>query len=74
MLISGGRSQMLVYAVFFHSALLIPPEHEGFGVLDLMWIVIVSDYVLKLATVLLKTVIALMPHSFMHYQNRVSIY
>ncbi|XP_045126078.1 RING finger and transmembrane domain-containing protein 2-like isoform X1 [Portunus trituberculatus] len=54
----------------FYSALLIPPEHEGFGVLDLMWIVIVSDYVLKLATVLLKTVIALMPHSFMHYQNR----
>ncbi|XP_050693480.1 RING finger and transmembrane domain-containing protein 2-like [Eriocheir sinensis] len=54
----------------FYSALLIPPEHEGFGVLDLMWIVIVSDYVLKLATVLVKTVITLMPHSFMHYQNR----
>lgn len=56
---------------FVLSALLIPPEHEGFGVLDLMWIVIVSDYVLKLATVLVKTIITLMPHSFMHYQNRV---
>lgn len=57
--------------MFLLSALLIPPEHEGFGVLDLMWIVIVSDYVLKLATVLVKTIITLMPHSFMHYQNRV---
>lgn len=57
--------------LFLLSALLIPPEHEGFGVLDLMWIVIVSDYVLKLATVLVKTIITLMPHSLMHYQNRV---
>ncbi|XP_045611183.1 RING finger and transmembrane domain-containing protein 2 isoform X2 [Procambarus clarkii] len=54
----------------FYSALLIPPDHEGYGVMDLMWIVIVSDYVLKLVTVLVKTVITLMPHSIMHYQNR----
>ena len=68
------RCLILVCAIYFLSALLIPPEHEGFGVLDLMWIVIVSDYVLKLATVLLKTVITIMPHSFMHYQNRVSFF
>ncbi|XP_042239335.1 RING finger and transmembrane domain-containing protein 2-like [Homarus americanus] len=54
----------------FYSVLLIPPDHEGYGVMDLMWIVIVSDYVLKLVTVLVKAVITLMPHSLMHYQNR----
>ncbi|KAK8719923.1 hypothetical protein OTU49_006501 [Cherax quadricarinatus] len=54
----------------FYSVLLIPPDHEGYGVMDLMWIVIVSDYVLKLVTVLVKTIITLMPHSIMHYQNR----
>ncbi|KAG7159339.1 RING finger and transmembrane domain-containing protein 2-like [Homarus americanus] len=55
------RSGLLVawhYCIFFSIilakalVLLIPPDHEGYGVMDLMWIVIVSDYVLKLVTVL----------------------
>ncbi|KAK7080955.1 RING finger and transmembrane domain-containing protein 2, partial [Halocaridina rubra] len=54
----------------FYSVLLIPPDQEGLGVMDLMWIVIVSDYVLKLVTVLLKTLLTLLPHSLMHSKNR----
>lgn len=53
------------------SVLLLPPEHDGLSVGELFWLVLVSDYVLKLATVLLKALITLLPHSFLHYQNRV---
>ncbi|XP_064089776.1 RING finger and transmembrane domain-containing protein 2-like isoform X2 [Macrobrachium nipponense] len=59
------RSDKLINTV-----LLIHPDRDGFGVLDLLWIVIVSDYILKLVTVLLKTFVTILPHSLMHYQNR----
>ncbi|XP_068249912.1 E3 ubiquitin-protein ligase RNFT1-like isoform X2 [Palaemon carinicauda] len=54
-----------------NTVLLIPVDREGFGVLDLFWMVIVSDYIVKLATVLVKTFVTILPQSLMHYQNRV---
>lgn len=54
----------------FYSVILIPPEREDLSVWDLLWMVIVSDYVLKICTVLFKTFITLLPQTLMHYQNR----
>ncbi|KAK4327645.1 hypothetical protein Pmani_001900 [Petrolisthes manimaculis] len=54
----------------FYSVLLLPPDHDGLSVGELFWLVLVSDYVLKLVTVLVKAVITLLPHSLLHYQNR----
>ena len=50
----------------------IPPYSQPLSVWDLLWIVGVTDFVLKLITIILKISIAALPVVVLPYQRRVS--
>jgi len=50
----------------------IPPYSQPLSVWDLLWIVGVTDFVLKLVTIVLKVSIAALPVIILPYQRRVS--
>jgi len=51
----------------------IPPYSQPLSVWDLLWIVGVTDFVLKLVTIILKVSIAALPVVVLPYQRRVSL-
>ena len=61
------------YTHFFCcSAILLPSDYQYLTLGDLLWIVIITDYVLKLVTVLFKGIYAAIPCVFVHHKQRVS--
>lgn len=70
---------LFIYYIFqdqklYLSMVFIPPYSQPLSVWDLLWIVGVTDFVLKLITILLKTAVAAFPAVVLPYQKRGKCY
>lgn len=70
---------MFIYYLFqdqklYLSLVFIPPYSQPLSVWDLLWIVGVTDFVLKLVTIILKVSVAAFPVALLPYQRRGKCY
>lgn len=66
-------SLIFVDANLLSNLVFIPPYTQPLNVWDLLWIVGITDFFLKLFTIFLKILVVALPGSIIAYQKRVSI-
>ena len=57
----------------FFSLYLFPPNVDSVDLWDLLWIVGISDFIIKFCTIILKAIMAILPRNLMGFKRKVSI-